>query len=150
MTGLDADDIAEWVAARTGAVPDPALVAHVADVTGGNPFYVRELLALLESEGRLGARFDGAPAAVPHAVQDVVRRRTSRLPPETQALLTVAAVIGRRFDLDVLAGVVDLDVGEALDRLEPALDDGLVEVDDRRPAGSRSPTPSCRARWPPS
>ena len=39
-------------------------------------------------------------------------------------------MIGRRFDLDVLAGVLELGVAEALDRLEPALDDGLVEVDD--------------------
>ena len=106
LSRLDADDVADWISTRSGAVPEPAIVAHVADLTAGNPFYVRELLTLLESEGRLGAGFDGAPAAVPHAVQDVVRRRTSRLPPETQALLTVAAVIGRRFDLDVLAGVV--------------------------------------------
>jgi DNA-binding SARP family transcriptional activator len=129
LTGLAPEDIAPWVAARAGHEPDPALVAYVAEVTAGNPFYVRELLALLEAEGRLRGDFDGTPAAVPHAVQDVVRRRTSRLPPETQAVLPVAAVIGRRFDLDLLAGVLELDIGEALDRLEPALDDGLVEVD---------------------
>ncbi len=131
LKGLEPDDVAAWIAARLGHVPDPALVVYVADVTGGNAFYVRELLTLLESEGRLDGEFDGRLTSVPHAVQDVVRRRTSRLPPETQALLTVAAVIGRRFDLDLLASVAGLDGRDALDRLEPALDDGLVEVDDR-------------------
>jgi DNA-binding SARP family transcriptional activator len=131
LTGLAADDIAEWAAARAGEAPDPALVAHVADSSGGNPFYVRELLALLDAEGRLHGEFDGRPASVPHAVQDVVRRRVSRLPPPTQAVLTVAAVVGRRFDLDVVAGVMELGVGDALERLEPALADGIVVVDDR-------------------
>ena len=131
LTGLGPVDVAEWVAARVGHDPDAALVAYVADISDGNPFYVRELLALLESEGRLRGPFDGGVAAVPHAVQDVVRRRTSRLPPESQAALTVAAVIGRRFDLDVLAGVMGLGLGEALDRLQPALDDGVVEVVER-------------------
>jgi DNA-binding SARP family transcriptional activator len=131
LKGLEPEDIAEWVTARTGHRPDATLLAYVADVTGGNAFYVRELLTLLESEGRLDGEFDGRAASVPHAVQDVVGRRTSRLPPETQAVLTTAAVIGRRFDLDLLAGVLDLDAAAALDRLEPALEDGLVVADDR-------------------
>ena len=133
LPGLAPDAVADWVSARAGGTPDPDLVDYVADLTAGNPFYVRELLALLEAEGRLAGEFQGGPTLVPHAVQDVVRRRTSRLPPDTQAVLTAAAVIGRRFDLDLLAGVLELGVAEALDRLEPALDDGLVEADDRTP-----------------
>jgi hypothetical protein len=39
-------------------------------------------------------------------------------------------VIGRRFDLDVLAQVADLEPGTVLDRLSAALDADLVEVDD--------------------
>ena len=130
LTGLQPGDIAAWIAARTGDTADPAVVSYVADVSGGNPFYVRELLALLHSEGRLRSDFDGSRTTVPRAVQDVVRRRVSLLPPETQAVLTIAAVVGRRFDLDVLAGVLEIGVAEALDRLEPALVDGLVDVDD--------------------
>ena len=92
---------------------------------------MRELLALLHTEGRLGLDASAArSASVPIAVQDVIRRRTSRQPPETQALMASAAVIGRRFDLDVLAAVVDLDAARVLELLGPALDAGLVEVDD--------------------
>jgi hypothetical protein len=135
LTALGPNDVTEWVTKRTGHTPDPTLVAHLTDITGGNPFFLRELIALLESEGRLRGDFDSGRAGVPHAVQDVVRRRTSRLPPETQALLTAAAVIGRRFAVDVLAGVLELEPAETIHRLEPALDDGLVEVDESNPFG---------------
>jgi DNA-binding SARP family transcriptional activator len=133
LTALAVDDVAQWMTARRGHAVDPAFVTQVTDISGGNPFYIRELIALLESEGRLGAGGDVLLTAVPHAVQDVVRRRTSRLPPETQAILTIAAIIGRRFDLDVLAGVADLDLAATLERLEPALTEGLVEVDGVHP-----------------
>jgi DNA-binding SARP family transcriptional activator len=134
LAGLGPAAIAEWLTERTGHTPAPGLIGYLADTTGGNPFYVRELLAMLDADGRLAGDVDPAAApgrdTVPHAVQDVVRRRTSRLPPDTQAVIMAAAVIGRRFDLDVLAGVLDIGVAEALGRLEPALDDGLVEPDD--------------------
>ncbi len=122
--------IAKWVETRTGQTGSPALVDYLLDTTSGNPFYLGELLALLESDGHLTAAFTlPAKRAVPGAVQDVVRRRTSRLPPSTQALLTSAAVIGRRFDLDVLAYVLEIDTADALTRLEPALNDAIIFAD---------------------
>ena len=145
LEGLTHASVARWVEDRVenrveGRVDGRAgsdLAANLARTTDGNPFYLRELMALLESEGRL---HDAWPAptrpdvatTVPVAVQDVVRRRTSRLAPDTQALLMVAAVIGRRFDLDVLAAVAALEVDDAADRLEPALAVGLVEPDASR------------------
>lgn len=49
--------------------------------------------------------------AVPASVLDVIRRRATRLPEQTQALLTLAAVVGGEFDLTVpaVAGGVDID-----------------------------------------
>jgi len=67
---------------------------------------------------------------VPGAVQDVVRRRVSRLPTPTQTLLSAASVVGRSFDLDVLAAVVGLPPHDLLDQLEAALDAGLVDATD--------------------
>ena len=69
LAGLTPGEVADWIAARTGHVAEQALVDYVADVSRGNPFYVRELLALLESEGRLRGGFEGVPAGVPPAVQ---------------------------------------------------------------------------------
>lgn len=131
LEGLPAASVRDWLSSALERDAPAGLDDLLAATTDGNPFYVRELIALLETEGRLGLD-DGAllPGSVPAAVQDVIRRRTSRQPPETQQLLAVAAVVGRRFDLDVLAQVAGMDPLHALGVLSPALDAGLVEVDD--------------------
>ena len=130
LDGLAEGAVASWVEQRAQRSVDPAVAAFVHDRSGGNPFFVRELVDLLESEGRLdaGAVTDGL--AVPAAVQEVVRRRFGRLPPDTQQVLAVASVVGRRFGLDVVARVADRSIDATLDALDPALDAGLVDVDD--------------------
>ena len=74
--------------------------------TDGNPFYVVELLRLLGSGGRHGKAEARAAAAleIPAGVRDVLRRRLARLPEQTNAVLLVAAVVGREFDLDTIIG----------------------------------------------
>ena len=104
----------------------------VHDRTGGNAFFVGEVVELLASEGRLTDPEAAARGTtVPAAVHDVVRRRVGRLSPDTQQLLTTASVVGRTFDLDVLGAVAGLDAVAVLDRLEPALDAGLVTEHER-------------------
>ena len=133
LTGLSSAAVSDWLEARTGHAPDPGVTAFVHDRTGGNPFFVRELAALLGCEGRLST-LDAmsAGSTIPAAVQDVVRRHASRLPPETQQLVVAASVVGHRFDLDVIAAVTDLSVDRALDVLAPALDAGLIDADPER------------------
>ncbi|MCU1371325.1 MAG: ATPase [Ilumatobacteraceae bacterium] len=131
LEGLPPSGVHEWLARALDREPPPGLEELLAATTDGNPFYLRELVALLDTEGRLGG--DGGPerpGSVPAAVQDVIRRRTSRQPPDTQQLMATAAVIGRRFDLDVLAGVAGLARERVLDLLAPAVDAGLIELDD--------------------
>lgn len=124
--GLDRDDVGQLLAAQ-GDAPDEAVVAEVADATGGNPFFVLELARLLRSERTLGA-----PAGLPAEVREVIHRRLDRLPEQTRSLLTVAAVLGRTFDLATLEIASGVDLDSLFDLLEPAviagtLDDGDVE-----------------------
>jgi DNA-binding SARP family transcriptional activator len=131
LDGLAPDSVRTWLTAAFDREPPAGLEELLAATTDGNPFYVREVIALIETEGRTSVDGGAARAgAVPAAVQDVIRRRTSRQPPETQQLMATAAVIGRRFDLDVLARVAGLEPAAVLDVLGPAVDAGLVEVDD--------------------
>ena len=132
LEGVGSDGLHAWLTEALDRNPPPGLEAALADATDGNPFYVRELIALLAAEGGLGVDAGGRAAlpAIPQAVQDVIRRRTSRQPPDTQQIMATAAVIGRRFELDVLARVADRPPAEVLDLLGPAVDAGLVEVDD--------------------
>ena len=71
--------------------------AAVHRVSGGNPFFATELLAV------------GAAAGVPPTVRDAVLARAARLPPPALSLLEAAAVIGFRIEPALLAAVVGAD-----------------------------------------
>ena len=62
--------------------------------TGGNPFYVTEVVA-------------GAPARIPPTVRDAVLARAARLSPSARLTLEAAAVIGPVVDPALLVQVVD-------------------------------------------
>jgi ATP/maltotriose-dependent transcriptional regulator MalT len=60
--------------------------------TGGNPFYVTEVLAAGDER-------------LPATVRDAVLARAQRLPPAAQRVLSAAAVLGPRIELSLLATV---------------------------------------------
>jgi DNA-binding SARP family transcriptional activator len=133
LDGLDRAGVARLIDATIGGRPAEPLVAAVADRCGGNPFFITELLRLLQSERRLAAP-DAAAAArrdIPVGVRDVLRARLARLPAQTSTFLMVAAVAGRGFDLDLIEAVTGLEDDSALDAAEAAVLAGLVIEDDR-------------------
>ncbi|MFG2038052.1 ATP-binding protein [Dactylosporangium sp. NPDC048998] len=131
LAALTEDDIAEFT-------NRPRAVAHaLAERTGGNPFYLKELLRLLESEypDGWGDAQAVAETGVPESVRDVITRRLSRLPERTRRLLETAAVIGRDVDLLLLeAATEDRESGGhelVMATLEPAVAAGvLLELPD--------------------
>jgi adenylate cyclase len=96
--------------------------------TGGNPFFIEEVVqALVEAgnlEGDRGAYRLVRPveaSAVPASVEAVLAARIDRLAPREKAVLHAAAVIGKEFAEPVLARVVDLDRSELEDALRVLL-----------------------------
>jgi tetratricopeptide (TPR) repeat protein len=72
--------------------------------TAGNPFFVQEVVRLLEDEPRPARQGAGdTAAAVPASVDAVVERRLGRLSADARATLTAASVLGSDFDMDTLA-----------------------------------------------
>lgn len=118
LRGLGEADLREYVAQRTGSAIDDATAEALADRTGGNPFFVGELVRLLVTDDE-DAGAPPLPDAVPDSVREVIVRRLDRLPQGDRELLQVAAVVGRSFDLGLLqevSGRDEDDVDEALDR----------------------------------
>jgi tetratricopeptide (TPR) repeat protein/KaiC/GvpD/RAD55 family RecA-like ATPase len=101
--------------------------------TEGNPFFVGEVLRHLIETGavrREGERWVVAAAdriTIPEGVRDVVGRRLSRLPAVANDVLSVAAVLGRDFDVELLLAVSDATENDALDALDQAVRARLVE-----------------------
>ena len=96
--------------------------------TEGSPLFIQEVLRYLVEEGLIvhaegrWRRAGEAPPelSIPEGLRDVIGKRLSRLSPECNRLLTIAAVIGREFRLDALAKVSRVASDEALTALEEA------------------------------
>ena len=76
------------------------LAARLHRETDGNPFFLWSILhSLSEGECVIG---DALSLPLPDALRDSVRARLARVPLEDRQLLDVAAVLGRRFDFEIL------------------------------------------------
>ena len=124
LGGLLPSETAELVVAhRGGASVDSALAQRLFDQTGGNPFFIEELL-------HSPAAASAAPMAVPEGVKDVIGRRLDRLPPASLETLTLAAVLGSDFRLATLQVVVaDQPQDDVIASLEAAVAARLILED---------------------
>ena len=96
--------------------------------TEGNPFFLRELI-----RHRTGKQHLDHPEAapVPAPVRDVVLELVAQLPDAVTEVLSVAAVAGRYFAIDVVAEAASVEIEKALDALDTAVEAGLVKEDQR-------------------
>ncbi|HEV2060049.1 MAG TPA: AAA family ATPase, partial [Solirubrobacteraceae bacterium] len=130
LGGLSRDDVGRLIESKSGAPACAALVDAVHAKTEGNPFFVREVIALLLAEGRL----EDPPAELPlpEGVRETIRRRLEPLGQHEFATLELAAIIGRTFALATLERAAPFERDRVLDALDAATDLGLVEpVPDR-------------------
>ncbi|HYO39588.1 MAG TPA: BTAD domain-containing putative transcriptional regulator [Nocardioidaceae bacterium] len=125
LEGLDAQAVAEVVGAVAHSTLDSEQAEGLRQRTDGNPFFLVEFARLSADHGRTVGDA-AAMEQAPPAVQDVLRRRLSALPPAAQSVLSAAAVVGRDFDVEVTAAVAGHDELDVLDALEPARGAGLV------------------------
>ncbi|BBA98081.1 putative transcriptional regulator [Actinacidiphila reveromycinica] len=98
--------------------------------TGGNPFYLRELVKVLDGQDDPGR---ARTAPVPGPVREMVLGRVARLAPAAGELLSVAAVSGPGFTVDVVAEVSSTEYGRALGIVGTLVAAGLVREDQQRP-----------------
>src|SRR6476660_5963039 len=104
--------------------PDPsvgALGQTIAERAAGNPFFAEEIVREVAERGELvgetGAYISTAEideVSVPATLQATIAARIDRLDPKAKHTLSAAAVIGSRFNLDLLT---QLGVEPAVDEL---------------------------------
>ena len=131
LKGLREDDIVAIMERGAGHELDASGRALANDVyleTDGNAFYAGELLRhLLDvggiyqlESGRWSVRGDVSELGLPESVHEVLGRRIERLGEPTRKALSIASVIGRDFDVDLLARVSESSEDELLELLEEA------------------------------
>jgi tetratricopeptide (TPR) repeat protein len=121
---LTADDV--FILVRE-ALPEETDLRHLArslyEESGGNPFYLVELLRSLQEDGRLSP--DELP--IPTSVRQVIQGRLLRLDDKSRKALNAASVIGRQFDSIILRQVYPDQEEALLDALDRLLAQHWVE-----------------------
>jgi ABC-type transport system substrate-binding protein/class 3 adenylate cyclase len=123
--------------AAGGEIPE-SVAELLAERSGGNPFFLEEALrdlvergALQRDNGRWTLAVDEEELTVPALVQGALQARLDRLDPATREVLSISAVIGRTFGLQLFERLVPRE------QLIPALTDlqrlDLVYEKRRRP-----------------
>ena len=137
LAPLGDSDATALITELLGADPSVGdLTIAVADRASGNPFFAEEIVRDLTERGVLvgdrGAyvcRTDFAEVSVPATVQAAIAARIDRLKPSAKRCVAAAAVIGSRFDIDLLTAL----------QVEPALDEPVkAELIDELSVSPRS------------
>jgi len=144
LTGLDNTAVEALMEAMAGYALDEVGVGLARTVhreTDGNPFFATEVLRHLSETGAIHPGSAGGWEAIdeiedvglPGSVREVIGARVGRLGSVAGRMLSTAAVIGRDFDVDLLARAADVPEDELLDLLDSAVAAALVREGRGRP-----------------
>jgi predicted ATPase len=143
LRGLNADEVRRLLSSIAGQEVPWSLAEAVHRQTEGNPLFVQEVVrylveeGVITREGRLLRTSSDTPVEmrIPDGLRDVIGKRLSRLSESCNKILSVAAVIGRDFQLEVLQRVA----GVADDELFAALEEArkMAVVEERTGVGAR-------------
>jgi DNA-binding CsgD family transcriptional regulator/tetratricopeptide (TPR) repeat protein len=127
LAPLTSDETSSFITAALENVEiSPDARRDVARVAEGNPFFLEELL-----RSTLSARDARDRAAnLPTTIRGAIHERIDRLGADDRAILTQAAVIGRRFDIGILAQSMSVDLSQTLCALQRARALQLIEETD--------------------
>ncbi len=137
LAGLDDTGVISLMEATAGHTLDDngvGLAHAVYRETDGNPFFVSEVLRHLAESGAISQDITGRwtandaleQMALPDSIREVIGGRVVRLGETAGRILSMAAVIGRDFDLDLLARATKASEDELLDILDAASAVALV------------------------
>ncbi len=141
LAPLSTEAVGELLRDRLGDDPSLApLPEYLVERTGGNPFFVEEVVRALVEDGTLagpaGAHRLTRPleqAGLPASVQSVLAARIDRLAAEHKPVLQSAAVIGRTFAEAVLARVMGKPAEALTDALSALCAAELLQEAQRYP-----------------
>jgi diguanylate cyclase (GGDEF)-like protein len=120
---FDTAAVRESVGLALGEEPGDRLANYMVKKSGGNPYFIEEILRELHLREHLAVDREGwrfrepEEMIVPRKVADVVHQKYSRLSPEARELLAVASVAGS-FDREIIEEITGFNPGHV---------DGLLE-----------------------
>lgn len=134
LAGFSQPEVSRFIRAMLDTECPDSVATAVHRHTEGNPFFVSEVVRLLAFDGRLPRAQDIESGAlgIPQGVREVIGRRLDRLSEECNRTLAVAAVIGREFDIELLASASGVTRARLPELLQEAV---AARVLAERPSG---------------
>ncbi len=141
LSRLDEAATGELIRRSLGlASPAPLFEERLFRETDGNPLFIIETLRALQDEGLLHRDADGgwstpwdettsdyAELPLPPVVEQVITRRLERLPGHLVPAIRLAAILGERFDFNLLLAVNDLSPQELLELIRSLIQSNFLE-----------------------
>ncbi|MCD4707575.1 MAG: diguanylate cyclase [Candidatus Sabulitectum sp.] len=130
---LDIPDVSRMLSLIIDRTPPLELTEYIYKKTGGNPFFIEELMKSLHESGALHWGNDmwkfreDRVDVIPHSIKDVIDRKLDFVSAEARNLIEHAAVIGREFCFSFLLEITDWNEGQLFDLMDEALRTGLLK-----------------------
>jgi tetratricopeptide (TPR) repeat protein len=129
LRGLSTPEVASFVTQVSGEEPSDEVVDRVRIITGGNPFFLGEIVRELVAQGHLRGADDAIMARLPEEVRAIIRQHLAALSPDAVSMLRVAAVLGRVLNLRILTEATELSLERIADVLDEAVRVGVLSGD---------------------
>ena len=123
---LSPSEVSSFLAAVFEEEPSFRVVDALHTRTGGNPFFLEELVASAADVSSA----ELADMPLPWTVEELVRSEVDELDPEVREMVSAASVLGRRVTFDLLAAVTGASELDLITRLRSAVDNGLLVESD--------------------
>src|SRR5438270_1124390 len=138
LGSLDGGDVAEIIPAWLERAPPPEFARALQRETEGNPFFIEEVLRHLIELGAVertewGRVESFTEPGIPDGVRETIARRVATLAPPTRRAVTMAAVIGRSFSVEVLEALSELHGEPLLEALDEAAQRRIIEEESGPP-----------------
>jgi len=129
---LNEKQSSQMLAEITGSAP-AAASKYIFRQSGGNPFYIEEIIRELEHEKKLywnGKEWGFAKnldVAIPRSIAETIKRKITLLDPEVRTYLEIAAVYGQEFVAEIIAAATRRNVGQILQAFDELQRMGFIK-----------------------
>lgn len=137
LSGLAAGDVRRLLAAATPAPVPPALARRLHEVSGGNPFFVLEVVRELQETGELADPPEVLP--LPATVRDAIMDRVSHLTAVARQVLEAATVLDPLLNDALLQHTSARSAAETVEALDELLAHQLLHVEPAPDGGLAFP-----------
>jgi tetratricopeptide (TPR) repeat protein len=135
LGSLHRGEVATMISDWLGRAPPTHFVHAIHRETEGNPFFIEEVLRQLTDVDAIEWEHIASftELGIPDGVREAIGRRLATLSPEARRTVTMAAVIGRSFSVEVLEALAELPAERLLEALEEAAERRIIEEEPGAP-----------------